>query len=300
MSDSKSRTMSTPLLDIGIEEHGSASHPALVLLHGWPDDVRTWDALVDDLTGAGFRVIVPYLRGFGPTRFHSTSTRRSGQLTALAADLFALLDALGVERFAVIGHDWGARAAYIAAALRPQRVRACAAISVGWGTNGRDQALSFLQTQHYWYQWLIGTPRGENIVHTDRRAFTRHLWDLWNPERAISDTEFARTAASFDTPDWAEITVHSYRVRWGGADPDPAYADAEAAVVSVPHIAVPTLTLHGGADPASLPETSAGRDDLFDAVYRRVVLDDLGHFPQRIAPQRVLDEIVPFVDRHGR
>lgn len=289
----------TDELDIGIEEHGDPRHPTVVLLHGWPDDVRCWDGIAGALADAGFHVVVPYLRGFGPTFFRSVDKMRSGQLTALASDVIGLMDALAVDRFAVVGHDWGARAAYICAAVWPQRVTACVAMSVAWGTNTPQQTLSLEQTQHYWYQWLMGLPRGAQLVREQRREFTRYIWQLWTPEAEISDDDFERTAASFDNADWAEITLHSYRVRWGGATTDSAYDAIEAKVADVPQISVPTHVLHGGADTATLPDSTAGREHLFSGHYSRTVLDGLGHFPQRTAPDRVLEEILPFLQRFG-
>lgn len=290
-------TATTPLLDIAYETGGPPDGFLVLLLHGWPDDVRTWDAIVPALHEAGFRTLVPYLRGFGPTRFHRVDLPFSGQLAALGADLLDLADALDLGRFAVIGHDWGARAAYIAACVAPERVAACVALSVGWGTNGPGQILTLSQTQNYWYHWLMALPRGEALVRGDRHRFTRHIWTIWNPGWTVPDAVFAETAASFDNPAWAEVTLHSYRVRWGHAEPDPRYAALEARLAADPVIHVPTLTLHGGGDPCNDPATSENRDALFEAFYRRVVLPDLGHFPQRQAPEVVLREVLPFLAR---
>ncbi len=285
----------TDELEIAVEEHGDAGRDAVLLLHGWPDDIRCWDGLLEPLVDAEFHVIVPYLRGFGATRFRRPEAMRSGQLTALAGDVLALADGLGLDRFAVVGHDWGARAAYLAAALAPHRVTACVAMSVGWGTNSPDQELAFEQAQNYWYHWLMALPRGEQIVREQRREFTRYIWDIWMPERPVGDADFAATAVSFDNPDWAAVTLHSYRVRWGLAEPDPRYSQVEARVAASPVISVPTLVLHGGADPCNAPSTSARREVNFAGPYRRVVLDGVGHFPQRTAAAETLAEVVPFL-----
>lgn len=290
-------TATTPVLDIGYEAGGPPDGFPVVLLHGWPDDVRTWDAIVPALRAAGFRTLVPYLRGFGPTRFRGAEIPRSGQLAAFGADVLQFADALGLRRFAVIGHDWGARAAYIAACAAPERVAACVALSVGWGTNDPAQPLPLNQVQNYWYHWLMAVPRGEALVRDERRRFTRHIWTIWNPGWPVSDASFAATATAFDNPDWAQITLHSYRVRWGLAEPTPCYAALEARLAADPVIRVPTLTLHGGGDPCNDPATSENRDMLFAGFYRRVVLPGLGHFPQRQAPEAVLREIGPFLRR---
>lgn len=290
-------TAATRVLKIAYETGGPDDGFPVVLLHGWPDDVRTWDAIVPALHAAGFRTLAPYLRGFGPTRFRGADIPRSGQLAALGADLLDLADALGLARFAVIGHDWGARAAYIAACTAPERVAACIALSVGWGTNDPGQILTLSQTQNYWYHWLMALPRGEALVRDDRHRFTRHIWTIWNPGWSVPEAAFGATSVSFDNPDWAEVTLHSYRVRWGHAEPDPRFAALEARLAADPVIHVPTLTLHGGGDPCNDPATSENRDGLFGALYRRVLLPDLGHFPQRQAPEAVLGEVLPFLVR---
>lgn len=288
------RTVSTPKLDIGVEFSGPVDGSPLILLHGWPDDARTWDRLLPMLHEAGYRTIVPYLRGYGPTRFRDTATMRSGQLSALGSDLLELADALGLAEFAVVGHDWGARAAYIAACLHPERVTHCVALSVGWGTNSPDQDLSLKQIQNYWYHWYMALPRGEQLLRENRREFTRYIWRIWNPNWTVSDDEFAATAASFDNPDWADVVLHSYRVRWGLARNDPDYDPLEQRLAADQTIYVPTLVLHGGADPANDPATSEGKERLFGGHYRRVVVD-AGHFPQRADPGRVGTEIVAFL-----
>lgn len=287
----------TPRLDIAYETGGPPDGFPVLLLHGWPDDVRTWDGVVPALHAAGFRTVTPYLRGFGPTRFRGEACPRSGQLAALGADLLDLTDALGLGRFAVIGHDWGARAAYIAACTAPDRLAACIALSVGWGTNDPGQPLTLSQTQNYWYHWLMALPRGAALVRNDRHRLTRHIWTIWNPGWPVPEAVFTATAPAFDNPDWAEVTVHSYRVRWGHAEPDPHYAALEARLAADPVIRVPTLTLHGGSDPCNDPATSEDREALFAGGYRRVVLPGLGHFPQRQAPEAVLEEVLPFLTR---
>src|SRR5690606_34389094 len=175
------RKVQTSVLDLAYEERGAESAPAVVLLHGWPDDVRTWDGVAERLSWAGYRVIVPYLRGFGPTRFLSAATMRSGQLSALASARLELTQALGLERFAVAGHDWGARAAYIAAAEYPERVSHLIAISVGYGTNSPEQTLPLPQARNYWYHWYFSLPRGEQLVRDSRHDLARFMWQTWPP-----------------------------------------------------------------------------------------------------------------------
>jgi pimeloyl-ACP methyl ester carboxylesterase len=288
-------TVETSTLLIACEISGPEGGYPIVLVHGWPDDVRTWDAVLPSLHAAGFRTFAPFLRGFGPTRFRSATTPRCGQLTALAQDVLDLADALSLERFAVVGHDWGARAAYIASAVAPNRVMASVALSVGWGTNDPSQSLSLRQVQNYWYHWLMALERGARLVQEDRDSFTRYIWSIWNPDWQVPEADLALTAKSFDNSDWAEITLHSYRVRWGLAPRHPAFDGLEARIAADPVIRVPTLVLHGGADPCNDPVTSEGRESLFAGTYRRRVLDGLGHFPQRQGPKLVAAELLPFL-----
>ncbi len=292
-----SRLIATPLLDVAVEEAGPCDGKPVILLHGWPDDPRTWDRLLPGLHEAGFRTVVPFLRGYGQTRFRESAAMRSGQPSALARDALQLADSLGLDRFAVVGHDWGARAAYVCACLAPERVEKCVALSIGWGNVAVDQALSMGQTQSFWYQWVLGLPRGEALVGQEKIAFTRHIWTIWNPGWTVSETEFRATAQSFENDDWPDIVLHYYRSRWGLAAMDPSCADMEARLAADPTIHVPTLVLHGGGDPCVLQETSEGKEDLFTAYYRRALLPGVGHFPQRQSPTAVTEEIVSFLVR---
>lgn len=284
----------TPVLDIAYELSGPAGGAPLVLLHGWPDDARTWDAVLPALHEAGYETFTPYLRGYGPTRFISEETPRSGQLAALAQDVIDFADAMGLPRFRLVGHDWGARAAYIATAAAPDRIEALAALSVGWGTNDPAQKLSYKQSKNYWYHWFLALGRGEAALETDRRAFTRFLWESWSPYWAFPPSEFTATAESFDNPDWAAITLSSYRHRWGLAPGDPAYDALEAQVAADPVISRPTLTLHGDEDAANDPETSEGREALFSGRYERELILGAGHFPQREKPEETASALARF------
>jgi pimeloyl-ACP methyl ester carboxylesterase len=286
----------TPVLDIAYEVSGPAEGVPVILLHGWPDDGRTWDRVLPAFHAAGFRTYVPWLRGYGGTRFLDANAMRSGQLSALGQDLLDFADSLGLQRFAVIGHDWGARAAYIASCLAPARISHSVALSVGWGTNDPDQTLPLSQAQNYWYHWYMALPRGERLVREERRTYTRYIWDIWNPNWQFTDAEFDTTASSFDNPDWADVTLHSYRSRWGHAPADPACAELEKHLKADPRIAVPTLCIHGGGDPVNAPATSEGKEGLFTGPYRRVVLGTIGHFPQREDPEGMCAHALPFLN----
>ena len=287
--------ISTSILRIAYEDWNPNADRTVVLLHGWPDSPRCWAGVVPTLLDAGWRVLVPALRGFSPTRFLDDATPRTGQLSALGCDLLEFIDALGLQRPALVGHDWGARAAANACGLRPGVASHLALLSVGYGTNSPDQAISLAQTRNYWYHWYMSTPRGERTVREDGRAFARIMWDTWSPAGWYTPDEFEATAQAFDNPDWADVTLHSYRHRWGHAAPDPRYAEAEAALHPAPVLDVPTLVLHGGADAANHPDTSAGKERFFKGRYERRVLDGLGHFPQREAPGRVSEALLDFL-----
>lgn len=288
------RHVTTDLLDIAYLEWNPAGERTAILLHGWPDSPGCWQAVAPIMAEAGYRVLAPALRGFAPTRFREAATPRSGQLSALGRDLLDFIDALALTRPALIGHDWGARAAANACGLRTGVASHLAMLSVGYGTNTPDQPLGLQQARNYWYHWFMATPLGERALREDRAAFTRIMWDTWAPPGWYQAADFDEAAQAFQGEDWAEIVLHSYRHRWGFAQGDPAYAADEARLHPAPVLAVPTLVLHGGADTCNHPDTSKGREAFFQGRYERHVLDGVGHFPQREAPQAVADAILRF------
>ena len=291
------KTVDTALLRIAYDEWNPDAPRSVVLLHGWPDSPRCWAAVAPALAQQGWRVLVPALRGFAPTRFLRADTPRTGQLSALGRDLLEFVDALGLRQPAFVGHDWGARAAANACGLRPGVASHLVMLSVGYGTNSPDQLLKLSQARNYWYHWYMATPRGERSVREDRRAFARLLWDTWAPPGWYDDDEFEATAQAFDNDDWPDITLHSYRHRWGHAASDPAYAADEVALHPAPVLNLPTLILHGGADSVNHPDTSAGKEHLFGGGYERKILEGIGHFPQREATELVTAELIRFLAR---
>jgi pimeloyl-ACP methyl ester carboxylesterase len=286
----------TSLLRVAYEEWNPQGSRTVVLMHGWPDSIRTWSAVASGLAQAGWRVLVPALRGFLPTRFLQDDTPRTGQLAALGCDLLEFIDALGLKQPALVGHDWGARAVAIACGLRPNVASHLVMLSVAYGTNDPTQALSIQQARNYWYHWYMATPRGERTVHEDGRNFARMMWDTWSPPGWYEAAEFEQTAQAFDNPDWANITLHSYRHRWGHAPGDPRYAGEEPQLNPAPVLAVPTLLLHGAADSVNHPDTSLGKEAFFKGIYKRQLLAGVGHFPQREAPGDVLAALLPFLN----
>ncbi|WP_353194527.1 alpha/beta fold hydrolase [Pusillimonas noertemannii] len=276
------QSLRTRLLEIHYADQGPRDGWPVLMLHGWPDSPNTWLPVAQALNRAGLRTVVPYLRGFGPTRFLARDTARSGQAAALAHDALELADALGIERFSVVGHDWGARTAYALAALAPQRIARCVALSVGYGGG----ALSHGQAQQFWYQWYFATPQGESALARDRHGLCRHLWQQWAPYWAFSGQAFDDIAHALDNPDWLAVTLHAYRHRWGLAKADPLYEELESRLAHWPPIRVPTLLIHGEADGCILPQSSEGLEQRFTR-YERVVLPKVGHFPQWEAADKV-------------
>ena len=273
---------------------GPEVSPPLLLLHGWPDDATTFDQVAPALQEKGWRTIVPWLRGFGPTRFLSDSTMRSGEVAAMAQDMVEFVDALGLSRFAVVGHDWGARIAYFLTSVFPDRITNCAALSVGWKP-GQLSIPSFDQGKAFWYQWFMATERGAEVVRNHGKALARFMWDSWSPPGWFDDRTFDSVARSFDNPDWAEVTLHSYRVRWGETEPDPKHSELARRQRSARTISVPTMMVQGGEDRCVLPSSTKGMESYFSGPYARRVIEGVGHFPSREAPDSVVELLLEFL-----
>jgi pimeloyl-ACP methyl ester carboxylesterase len=287
------KTARTAALDITYQESGPSDGRPAILLHGFPDDIHAYDDVAPPLAAAGWRVIVPYLRGYGPTRFRDPATPRSGQQAALANDLLALMDALDLKQAMLAGYDWGGRAACIVAALWPDRVAGL--VSVG-GYNIQQVATANHPAPpdaeyRYWYQWYFHTERGRAGLAANRRPLCRLLWQLWSPNYRFDDATYERTAAAFDNPDFVDVVIQSYRVRYAAAPADPAFDEIEARLAARPPIAVPTIVLHGEADGVGPPAQSAGQARHFTARYERRVIPVAGHFLPREAPQAVVEAI---------
>ena len=283
----------TPVLDIAYLEYGPGDGPAVVLLHGWPSDVHDWDGAAPSLAAAGYRVLVPWLRGFGPTRFLDLQTPRSGQQAALGADLRDFLDALGLREALLAGYDWGGRAACVAAALWPERVRGLVTIN---GYNIQHIARAAIpaaaaQEHRYWYQWYFNTERGRAGLAQNRRDIARLLWRQWSPNWAFDDAMFEATAASFDNPDFVDVTIQSYRHRYANAPGDPAYDELERRLAAQPKIAVPVVVLHGACDGVGPPEQSENAARHFGERFERTVVPVAGHFLPREAPMAVVEAV---------
>lgn len=288
-------SVTTALLDIGYLEWNPQSERTAILVHGWPDSPEGWAGVAERLAQAGYRVVCPALRGFGPTRFRDATTPRSGQLAALGRDLLEFIAALELHRPILVGHDWGARAVANACGLEADAGSHLIMLSVGYGTNDPHQRISLTQARNYWYHWYMATPRGKRSVEEERRAFTRLMWDTWAPQGWYREEDFAQTAEAFDNPDWADVVIHSYRHRWGFAEGDPTYARDEACLNPAPTLNLPTLVMHGAADTCNHPDSSAGKETFFSGPYQRQLLEGIGHFPHREAPEQVAEAILSFI-----
>lgn len=274
------------VLDVAYLEFGPPDGAPVILLHGFPYDAYACEAVAERLAAAGRRAIAPFLRGYGPTRFLSAATPRSGQQAALAADLLALMDALAIESAVLAGYDWGGRAACIVSALWPQRVRGL--VSSGSGYNiqniaaaGRPVAPE--QEHRFWYQYYFHSERGRAGLTLNRRPLCRLLWKLWSPSWEFDDATFERSAVSFENPDFVDVVIHSYRHRFGGIPGDPALDAIEAQLAPQPEISVPAIVLQGeddGVDPPGPVDVDAPH---FKGPYERRSFARAGHnLPQEI------------------
>ena len=278
MLSDRRTSASTSLLSIDYETTGNASGPAVILLHGFPYDVRAYDEVGQIVAAAGARVIAPYLRGFGRTRFLDENTVRSGQQAALGQDLIDLLDALEIERAVVAGYDWGGRAACIAAALFPERVEG---LVTGQGYNIQDIAHSDSPSlpeweKTYWYQYYFHSPRGRRGLEENREALCELLWRDWSPTWPDAAKAFPASAASLQNPDFVDVVIHSYRHRYGLEAGDPRYDELERRLAANPRIGVPTVVLEGGAAGVASVRAAEYRD-FFTGPYEHHLLPNIGH-----------------------
>jgi pimeloyl-ACP methyl ester carboxylesterase len=287
------KNVRTKLLDIAYHESGPADGHPVILLHGWPSDPHDWDSVAPALAGDGCRVLVPWLRGYGPTRFLDPSTPRSGQQAALGSDVRDFMDALSIRQALLVGYDWGGRGACVAAALWPERVRGLVSIT-GYNiqnipTSGRPGTAA--QEHRYWYQWYFQTERGRAGLQQNRRDICRLLWRLWSPNWQFDDATFEATAESFDNPDFVDVTIQSYRHRYANAPGDPTHDPLEERLAERPPITVPTIVLHGACDGVGPAEQSETQARFFTARYERRVIPVAGHFLSRETPEAVVQAV---------
>jgi pimeloyl-ACP methyl ester carboxylesterase len=285
------------VLNVAYEESGPATGKPVLLLHGFPYDIHAYDEVTTRLVSSGCHVITPYLRGYGPTQFLSSDTPRSGQQAALAHDLLAFMDALELESAVLAGYDWGGRAACIAAALWPERVRGLVS---GCGYNIQDipgsvKPIAPESESRLWYQYYFHSERGRTGLDKYRYDLCKLLWRLWSPGWRFEDATYDLTVASFDNPDFVAVVVHSYRHRFGLERGDPQVEDSERRLIAQPPIGVPSVVLHGGDDGVMPEAASEGHKRFFNGAYERRVISGAGHNLPQEAPQEFTAAVLSLV-----
>ena len=282
------------VLNVGYAEAGPTDGPAVILLHGWPYDIHSYVDVAPVLAAKGYRVIVPYLRGYGTTRFLSSETLRNGQQSVVALDIIALMDALRIEKAILGGYDWGARTADIIAAIFPERCKALVSVSgylIGSQQAGKVPLPPKAELQ-WWYQYYFATERGRAGYETYRHDFARLIWQIASPHWDFDDATFERSAASFDNADHVSIVIHNYRWRLGLDEGEPEYDELEQRLAAGPDITVPTITLEGDANGAPHPDASAYAKKFSGSYAHRVIEGGVGHNLPQEAPQAFAQAIV--------
>jgi pimeloyl-ACP methyl ester carboxylesterase len=273
------RHIDAGVLNVAYFEAGPADGPAVMLLHGFPYDIHSYVDVAPQLAAKGCRVIVPYLRGYGPTRFRDSATPRSGEQAAMGADLMALMDALGIVRAVFAGYDWGGRAACVAAALWPERCTGLVSVN-GYLIQDIVKAMVPAKPERevaLWYQYYFQLERGRAGLAANRRGIARILWEQWSPNWAFDDANFERTAVAHDNPDYVDVVIHSYRHRFGLADGDPRYADIQRRLAALPAITVPAITLDGDGDGVAPATDGAAQAGKFTGRRIHHVIPGAGH-----------------------
>jgi pimeloyl-ACP methyl ester carboxylesterase len=286
-------------LDVGYVDVGPANGPVAVLLHGWPYDIHAFADVAPRLTAAGYRVIIPYLRGYGSTRFLSSDTPRNGQQAAIAVDIIALMDALKIERAVIAGFDWGARTADIMAALWPERCVALVSVSgylIG-SQEGNRKPLPPQAEFQWWYQFYFATERGAAGYAANRDGFNKLIWQLASPQWKFDDATYQRSAQSFDNPDHVEIVIHNYRWRLALAEGEAQYDDLEKRLATMPKISVPTITLEGDANGAPHPPPAAYAKQFTSKYEHRTITGGIGHNLPQEAPQAFAEAVLQVAGR---
>jgi pimeloyl-ACP methyl ester carboxylesterase len=293
------KTICTEVLEIEYLDGGPQDGEPLLLLHGWPESPTGFAEISSRFHQEGFRTIAPFLRGFGATRFLASETPRVGVAAALAQDALDLMDRLGIQRFSVIGHDWGARTGYALAALAPGRLGILCAMSLAFQPRFEFRTPSYAQSRRFWYQFFTCNDKGRKRVIEDPIGFSRFQWETWSPSGWFTDEDFKTAARAWENPDYPAITLNSYRSRWLEGEPqDPRYDEVQSKLSKAERLGVPTLMIQGGSDFCDPPSESQGLERCFMAGYERMVFAEVGHFPHREAPSAVVDAILSWLQRN--
>ncbi|WP_439622659.1 alpha/beta fold hydrolase [Shinella sp.] len=291
------KQMKAGVLDIGYAEDGPADGPVVLLVHGWPYDIYSFVDVAPILAAAGYRVIMPYLRGYSTTRFLSDETPRNGQQSALAADMIALMDALGIDKAIVAGFDWGARTVNIMAALWPERCTAMVSVSgylIG-SQMANSKPLTPAAELSWWYQFYFATERGRLGYAANTREFAKLIWHSASPTWAFDDATFERSAAAFDNPDHVAITIHNYRWRLGLAEGEAQFDGYESRLAEAPSIAIPTITLEGDANGAPHPDPAVYAKKFTGKYAHRTITGGIGHNLPQEAPEAFAQAVLDVV-----
>jgi pimeloyl-ACP methyl ester carboxylesterase len=291
------RRIEAGVLEVAYHESGPADGPPVLLMHGFPYDIHTYAEVAPILAAQGCRTIVPYMRGYGGTRFLSKDTPRSGEQAAFGADLLALLDALEIERAVLAGYDWGGRAACVVAALWPERCAGLVSLnSYNIQNIARAMEPDTPENEHsLWYQYYFHSERGRAGLQKDRKAIARLLWKLWSPTWRFDDATFERSAAAFDHPDFVEVVIHSYRHRFGLVAGDPAYADIDRQLAAQPVIRVPAITFDGIDDGVRPPADASAHAPRFSGPRSHRLVPGAGHNLPQEAPRAFADAVLELV-----
>ncbi len=294
-TEASMKRIATDTLDIAYLESGLADRPAVILLHGFPYDVHAYDEAAARIAAAGRRCIVPYLRGYGATRFRNADTFRSGQQAALGLDLIGLMDALGLRSAVLAGYDWGGRAACVAAALRPERVAGLVTCGTAYNLQSLEAAAKPVDTdaeRRHWYWFYLNSERGHTALEADRRAFCQALWKDFSPTWSFDEATYARTCTAFDNPDFVAVVLHSYRVRIGAVAGDPQLDVVERRLSQQRRIAVPTIALAGADDGVDPPAPFEKVAPHFTDLRRYATLPGIGHNLPQEAPDAFAEAVL--------
>lgn len=289
------KTIVTKQLNVAYLDIGPVNGKPVFLMHGFPYDVHSYDDVAERLAEQGFRCIIPFLRGYGPTTFKSLDIPRSGEQAALGADLLSLMDALDVPEALLGGYDWGGRAACIVAALWPERVRGLVSCGLGYNIQNIANAINPAppaEEYRYWYQYYFHTERGRAGLTSNRSELCELIWRLWSPTWEFDKATFDQTAASFDNPDFVEVVIHSYRHRFGLVSGDPTLDEIESRLSTQPDITVPSIVLLGGDDGVHPPSTTDGDAPHFTGRYERRIVPGAGHNPPQETPEAFVDAVL--------
>jgi pimeloyl-ACP methyl ester carboxylesterase len=286
----------TSLLKMAFFDDGENGSPVILLIHGWPDDATTWDGVKGLLVKEGFRVIAPWLRGFGNTMFKEEVTERSGNAAMIAYDLIEMMDTLGISQFAIAGQDWGSNVGEALAIGWPQRIKKLALLSSP-PRLGSTQVTTFKHAQLQWYHWFMATKQGAAAVSKDPVGFARIMWENWSPEGWFSEETFQQVSKSWKNPDFVDVTIHSYRSRWEEAQPDKKSKDLENKITATKALNLPALFIQGELDGVNPPYVSEDVYKKFQGSFNRIILNGVGHFPTRETPETLGELLIDFLKK---